>query len=137
MSTHTELVKKCMMSFGVWNAWAKNDAQKKLVVIGAYMLQTENVHFVCSMLYVVFLICLSVKSVLNIGPLISPEIDNAVWKAFQVYVAYTTMMMRYKKTEVTIDDTLKMILKIYKLDKQEKEMDENKVGDVENNHNES
>lgn len=116
MSSHTELVKKILLKIGVWKIWNKNDAQRPFVEIGKYMLQPENVHFVCSLLYVLFLICLSVKSVLGLGDLFSQEIDNAILKAFLVYVAYTTMMMRYKKTEVTVDGTLQEILKMYKLD---------------------
>lgn len=116
MSSHTELVKKCLLKIGVWKIWNKNDAQRPFVEIGKYMLQPENVHFVCSLLYVLFLVCLSVKSVLGLGDLFSQGIDNAILKAFLVYVAYTTMMMRYKKTEVTVDGTLQEILKMYKLD---------------------
>ena len=42
----------------------------------------------------------------------SAEIDNAIWKAFLVYVAYSTMMTRYQKTEATVDDTAREIYKM-------------------------
>lgn len=109
LSNHTDMMKALMRKMGFWKIWEKEEAKRKLIVMGDYFFQTENMHFIVSFAYVVFLFIVAYMNISSGVHLFSEGIDNAIWKAFLVYVAYTTMMTRYQKTESTMDDTAREI----------------------------
>lgn len=116
LSNHTNLIKKVLRKFSPWHAWNENDAQTEFVKIGEYVLQPGNVHFVVSLLYVVFLVLYAIQTIVKYEPLVSPSLSDAILKAFLVYVAYSTMMKRYDEQEISTEGIAKEILKMYHLE---------------------
>ena len=112
LSCHTDTIKRWMRHFGLWKAWEKDTAKQKLIVIGDYFFQTENMHFIISFVYLIFLFMMAFLNISSSSHLFSNGIDNAIWKAFLVYIAYSTMITRYQKTEATTDETA---IKIFKM----------------------
>lgn len=115
LSNHTDLIKKVLRKLSPWRAWKENDAQKEFVKIGEYVLQSGNVHFVVSLLYVLFLVLYALQTIMKYEPIVPPTLSDAVLKAFLVYVAYSTMMKRYDEQEISTEGLGKEILEMYHL----------------------
>lgn len=113
LSNHTNLIKWALKKFFVWHVWNENDSQKEFVKIGEYVLQQGNVHFVVSLLYVVFLLLYSLQAIIKYDPILPPTLSDAILKAFLVYVAYSTMMKRYGEQEISAEGMAKEILAMY------------------------
>ncbi len=113
LSNHTNLIKRALKKFFVWHVWNENDAQKEFVKIGEYVLQPGNVHFVVSLLYVVFLVFYALQSIIKYTPILPPILCDAILKAFLVYVAYSTMMKRYDEQEISTEGMAREILAMY------------------------
>lgn len=113
LSNHTNWVKWALKKFSVWHAWNKNEAQKDFVKIGEYVLQPGNVHFIVSLLYVVFLIFYALQAIIKYEPILPPALSDAMLKAFLVYVAYSTMTKRYSEQEISTEGMAKEILAMY------------------------
>lgn len=109
LTNHTDMMKALMRKIGFWKIWEKEESKRKLIIMGDYFFQMENMHFIVSLAYVVFLFMVAYSNISSGAHLFTEGIDNAIWKAFLVYVAYTTMMTRYQKTEATMDDTAREI----------------------------
>ena len=129
LSNHTGLIRKLMHKISVWNIWSKSENQKQFVRIGEYVLQTGNVHFIVSLLYVVYLVWYALQAILGYNPILSSSIDNAILKAFLVYIAYTTMMKRYAEQEMSMVGMSNEILIMFHVDVEDKkeEMKEDKT----------
>ena len=112
LSNHTDTMKKWIHKIGFVKICEKEESKSKLVVMGDYFFQSENMHFIVSLVYVIFLFIMAFYNISSNAHVFSAEIDNAIWKAFLVYIAYTTMMTRYQKTEATTDDTAREIYKM-------------------------
>lgn len=126
LSNHTDRMKKWLHKVGLWRAWKHDAPKQKLIKIGDYFFQTENMHFIISFAYVLFLFLMAFLNISNRGHVFSEGIDNAIWKAFLVYIAYTTMMTRYQKTEATTADTAREIYDMFlkgRIDVVEEKMD--------------
>lgn len=135
LSNHTDTMKKWMHKVGLWRAWRYDAPKQKLIKIGGYFFQTENMHFIISFAYVLFLFVMAFLNISNGSHVFSVGIDNSIWKAFLVYIAYTTMMMRYQKTEATTGDTAREIFDMFlkgRLDMEDGEENESNKEDCEN-----
>ena len=119
LSNHTNLIKWALKKFFVWHVWNENDSQKEFVKIGEYVLQQGNVHFIVSLLYVVFLLLYSLQAIIKYDPILPPTLSDAILKAFLVYVAYSTMMKRYGEQEISAEGMAKEILAMYHWKKKE------------------
>lgn len=113
LSNHTEFIKKILLKYGIWSVWDKNAGQRDFVVMGQFVLQSGNVHFIISLSYVVFLVMYALQSILGYEPILTPSLDNAILKAFLVYIAYTTMVQRYSKQEMSMKGMIIEVLKMY------------------------
>ena len=113
LSNHTEFIKKILLKYGIWSVWDKNAGQRDFVVMGQFVLQSGNVHFIISLSYVVFLVMYALQSILEYEPILTPSLDNAILKAFLVYIAYTTMVQRYSKQEMSMKGMIIEVLKMY------------------------
>lgn len=113
LSNHTNLIKWALKKFFVWHVWNENDSQKEFVKIGEYVLQPGNVHFIVSLLYVVFLVLYALQAIIKYNPILPPVLSDAMLKAFLVYVAYSTMMKRYGEQEISTEGMAKEILAMY------------------------
>lgn len=113
LSNHTEFIKKILLKYGIWSVWDKNDGQRDFVVMGQFVLQSGNVHFIISFSYVVFLVMYALQSILGYEPILTSSLDNAILKAFLVYIAYTTMVQRYSKQEMSMNGMMIEVLKMY------------------------
>ena len=112
LSNHTDTMKKWIHKIGFVRMWEQEESKSKLIVMGDYFFQSENMHFIVSLAYVIFLFTMAFFNISSNAHVFSAEIDNAIWKAFLVYGAYSTMMTRYQKTEATVDDTAREIYKM-------------------------
>lgn len=113
LSNHTNLIKWALKKFFVWHVWNENDSQKEFVKIGEYVLQPGNVHFIVSLLYVVFLVLYALQAIIKYNPILPPVLSDAMLKAFLVYVAYSTMMKRYGEQEISTEGMAKEIWAMY------------------------
>lgn len=113
LSNHTEFIKKILLKYGIWSVWDKNDRQRDFVVMGQFVLQSGNVHFIISLSYVVFLVMYALQSIMGYEPILTPSLNNAILKAFLVYIAYTTMVQRYNKQEMSMGGMTVEVLKMY------------------------
>ena len=119
LSNHTNFIKKMLDGrIGIWRAWRRSFVQKKLVLIGESILQPGNMHFMISVEYVAFMFVVGFLDFTFGKHLFSEGIDAAIWKAFVLYVAYSTMMTRYQHTEATVDDMAKKIIGMFMLDEE-------------------
>lgn len=112
LSNHTDTMKKWIHKIGFVKIWEQEESKSKLVVMSDYFFQSENMHFIVSLAYVIFLFTMAFLNISNNAHVFSAENDNAIWKAFLVYIAYSTMMTRYQKTEATVNDTAREIYKM-------------------------
>lgn len=112
LSNHIATIKKVLRFIGIWGAWEKNKHQHDFVKIGEYVLQSGNMHFVVSFLYVVFLSYYAYQSITGHNIILSPSIDNAILQSFLVYLAYTALLKRYVEQEIS---TIGMAIKILRM----------------------
>ncbi len=113
LSNYTDYIKHFIKKRGVFKIWSTKPRTNEIVDISMYMLQTENMHFLISFLYVIYLFTYAIYNIQQLGAMISPTIDDAILKAFLFYIAFTTMVKRYTETESESEELLMRILKLY------------------------
>lgn len=117
LSQSTRLIKYIMLKIGIYRIWRTEPTKRGLLDIGLYSLQPENIHFIYSIGYVVFLIISAYFNLYKGTNVFSPEYDKAILSAFLVYVAYKTMMGHFNRTEMNAEGLMAKIFKLYHVDK--------------------
>lgn len=77
-----------------------------------YILDASNIKFLIYLVYFIFLALSGYMHLQNKASLISPDFDEAVLKAFLVFIAYSNVVRHYKDVQF---DIRTFIVKIFKL----------------------
>jgi hypothetical protein len=112
MVNYTDFLRGKMLRKGVIGMWNKEESKKRVVEVGMYMLQSRNVHFIVLVLYVVFLVTIAFMQLQCNAPLITKGVDDAIWKSFLVFIAYTNMKKGYSETE---SDSIILLAKLLRM----------------------
>lgn len=117
LTQSTRLIRYLMLKIGIYRIWRRETTKRGLLDIGLYSLQPENIHFIYSIGYVLFLIISAYFNLYKGTNVFPPEYDKAILSAFLVYVAYKTMMGHFNRTEMNAEGLMTKIFEMYHVDR--------------------
>ncbi|MBQ3190918.1 MAG: hypothetical protein IJB61_06745 [Bacteroides sp] len=96
--------------------WGNHKYEAVRTDLSLYVTSKNNIHFLISLAYVVFLIYTSFIHIQYNDVWISIGIDASIQKAFIVFIAFSTMMTKRKNVEITPQSLYDKIKELFKME---------------------
>ncbi|MBR5823172.1 MAG: hypothetical protein IKY67_03410 [Paludibacteraceae bacterium] len=96
--------------------WGNHKYESVRTDLALYVTSKNNIHFLISLAYVVFLIYISFIHIQYHEAWISTDIDTSIQKAFIVFIAFSTMMTKRKDAETKVQPLYNKIKDLFKME---------------------
>ncbi len=98
--------------------WGNHRYQSYSEELAKYLVFPSNIVFLLYLLYLLFLAVSGYLQIQSGASIISPEIDNAVLKAFLVFIAFTNMKIKAKDSELNVSKLFFMTAALFAPDEE-------------------
>lgn len=93
--------------------WENHKYEKYREELALYITSPKSYNFIFSLIYVVFLALSAIRQLECRSCLFTADIDNAITKAFLVFLAFSAMRQKTKEIDITAKDLLPKILGLF------------------------